>query len=248
MLRISDCVRHPIRAVIQQTERQRIGNEINGAFCLYADGLRKRAQSLSSFLWRRHGMFTIRANTTAMKIVCKTSCFMSIWLLATKSGAFARPYAERLQVFLKYRPEKSGDRGVTPHHNTMKTNDTEIREGAQRELATEILKQAAQDLRRFYNRPAPIERELYSDAYRWVVSENGSWPFSFLNVCRLLNLAPDILRDELLGDLPLGTFGQWARRCQRTFRRRLSNSLTQRFTTESSVSGPDPASLVQTSY
>lgn len=129
----------------------------------------------------------------------------------------------------------------------MKTNDTEIREGAQRELATEILKQAAQDLRRFYNRPAPIERELYSDAYSWVVSENVSWPFSFLNVCRLLNLAPDVLRDELLGDLPLGTCGQWARRCQRTFRR-LSNSLTRGFTTESSVSGPEPASLVQTSY
>lgn len=154
-------------------------------------------------------------------------------------------YKEKFPVFLKCRPKKSGNRGVTKP--TMKTNNTDITEDAQRELATEILKQATQDLRRFYNRPAPIERELYADAYSWVVSENGSWPFSFLNVCRLLNLAPDILRDELLGDLPLGTFGQWARRGQRTFRR-LSNSLTQGFRTESSVSGPEPASLVQTSY
>jgi len=31
-----------------------------------------------------------------------------------------------------------------------------------------------------------IERELYLDAYRWVISDDCFWPFSFLNVCQLL--------------------------------------------------------------
>jgi hypothetical protein len=68
---------------------------------------------------------------------------------------------KKTQFFLKGRPRKSGDRGVTQH--TMKTNDADMSEQSQRELATEVLKQtahrelaagvlkkAAQDLRRFH--------------------------------------------------------------------------------------------------
>ena len=93
-----------------------------------------------------------------------------------------------------------------------------ISETRQKELASGILKQAAQDLRRFHGATSAVERELYLDAYRWVISDDGSWPFSFLKVCQVLNLAPESLRQELLTDASLGLFSYLARRGGRTAR------------------------------
>src|SRR5713101_3262316 len=83
---------------------------------------------------------------------------------------------------------------------------------SQRDLAAGILKQAVQDLRRFHGATSAVERELYLDAYSWLISDDSSWPFSFLNVCQLLNLAPESLRQELLTDASLGLFSYLARR------------------------------------
>ena len=92
-------------------------------------------------------------------------------------------------------------------------------ETSRKDLAAGILKQAGVDLRRFHDATSEIEREFYLDAYRWVISDDCSWPFSFLNVCQLLNLAPETVREEVLGDLSLGAFGYLIRRCGRTARR-----------------------------
>ena len=83
-----------------------------------------------------------------------------------------------------------------------------LKQAAQRELAAGVLKQTAQDLRRFRSATSKIERKLYLDAYGWVMSDDDSWPFSFPNVCRLLNRIPEDLRHELIGDLSLGPFTQ----------------------------------------
>jgi hypothetical protein len=88
----------------------------------------------------------------------------------------------------------------------------------QKDLAAGVLKQAARDLRRFNGATTRIERELYLDAYRWVTSDDCAWPFSFLNVCQLLNLAPDVVRLELLGDASAGFFTYWSQRCTRAAR------------------------------
>ncbi|MGB6313504.1 MAG: hypothetical protein WBG13_13230, partial [Pseudolabrys sp.] len=72
----------------------------------------------------------------------------------------------------------------------MKTNNTYIFDQSPRELAAGVLKQAAEDLRRFHGATSKVERELYLDADSWVMSDDCSWPFSFPNVCRLLNRAP----------------------------------------------------------
>ena len=88
----------------------------------------------------------------------------------------------------------------------------------QRELAAGILKQAAQDLRRFNSATSAVERELYLDAYSWLTSEDSSWPFSFVNVCQLLNLPAESLRQELLTDASLGLFSYLARRGGRAAR------------------------------
>jgi hypothetical protein len=102
-------------------------------------------------------------------------------------------------------------------------------ETSRRDLAAGILEQATLDLRRFHGATNGLEREFYLDAYRWVMSDDFSWPFSFLNVCQTLNLAPETVREEVLGDLSLGAFAYWTRRCRRVARKFqifLSNILT----------------------
>ena len=86
-------------------------------------------------------------------------------------------------------------------------------------LAAGVLKQAAQDLRRFHSPRNSVERELYYDAYSWLMSEDDVWPFSFLNVCHALNLAPQNVRYELIGDVSAGTLRYLLRRCARAVHR-----------------------------
>lgn len=88
----------------------------------------------------------------------------------------------------------------------------DLKQFVQRELATGVLKQAAQDLRRFHGTTSSVGREVYLDAYRWLTADEFSWPFSFLNVCRALSLAPETVRAELINNSSLSTFRYWRRR------------------------------------
>jgi hypothetical protein len=112
-------------------------------------------------------------------------------------------------------------------------------ETSRRDLAAEILKQAAVDLRRFHGATSGLEREFYLDAYRWVMSDDCSWPFSFLNVCQTLDLAPGTVREEVLGDLSLSAFGYWTRRCGRAARK-FQIFLNNIFTTERTANAAEP--------
>jgi hypothetical protein len=115
-------------------------------------------------------------------------------------------------------------------------------ETSRRDLAAGILEQATLDLRRFHGATSAVERELYHDAYRWVISDDCSWPFSFLNVCQLLKLAPEILRQDLLDDASLGLFGYLSRRCARAARS-LQNFSNRVFTKNRRSTGADPVPL-----
>ena len=115
-------------------------------------------------------------------------------------------------------------------------------ESSQRDLAAGVLKQATQDLRRFYGATSAVERELYLDAYSWLASDDCSWPFSFLNVCRSLSLSPEAVREELLGDLSLGTLSHFTRRCGRAARR-FQTFLGHVFTSERNSTAVDPVPL-----
>jgi hypothetical protein len=121
----------------------------------------------------------------------------------------------------------------------MNADDDYQFETSQKELAAKILKQATLDLRRFHGATSAVEREFYLDAHRWVTTDDCSWPFSFLNVCQLLNLAPETVREDVLGDLSLGTFGYWTRRCGRTARR-FRIFLRNIFTNERDANAPEP--------
>ena len=115
-------------------------------------------------------------------------------------------------------------------------------ETSRKDLAAGILKQAALDLRRFHGATSAVEREFYLDAYRWVMSDDCSWPFSFLNVCQLLKLSPEILRQDLLDDASLGLFGYLSRRCAWAARS-LQNFSNRVFTKNRRSSGADPVPL-----
>jgi hypothetical protein len=113
----------------------------------------------------------------------------------------------------------------------MNAADDQQFETSRKDLAAGILKQAAVDLRRFHGATTSVEREFFLDAHRWVTSDDYSWPFSFLNVCQTLNLAPETVRKEMLGDLSLGAVGYWTRRCGRAARK-FQISLSNIFTNE----------------
>jgi hypothetical protein len=115
-------------------------------------------------------------------------------------------------------------------------------ETGQKELAAGVLNQAAQDLRRFNSATSAVERELYLDAYSWLISDDSSWPFSFLNVCQLLNLTPDIVRQELVADASGGFFTYWTRRSVRAARS-FQIFLNRVFTTNRNPIAVDPVPL-----
>lgn len=78
-------------------------------------------------------------------------------------------------------------------------------------LAKGVLVQAKRDLRRFRDASDRIGREMYSDAYSWVASNDFTWPYSFINVCEVLGISPEVLRAELLADSEFG----WSSRSRR---------------------------------
>jgi hypothetical protein len=85
-------------------------------------------------------------------------------------------------------------------------------------LAIGVLRQAAHDLREFHSATNGIERELYLDAYSWIMSDDFFWPCSFLNVCESLHVSPEAIRAELLADVSLGRFGHWIKLRERLTR------------------------------
>jgi hypothetical protein len=101
----------------------------------------------------------------------------------------------------------------------MNATDDYQYEKSRKDLAAGILEQAVLDLRRFQRATSEVGREFYLDAYRWVISNDCSWPFSFSNICQVLNLAPETIRKEMLSDLSLGTVDCWSRHCGRDVRR-----------------------------
>jgi len=82
----------------------------------------------------------------------------------------------------------------------------------EKELALGVLKQAAHDLRRFRSATRGVRRELYFDAHDWVTANDFSWPYSFVNICKTLNVCPEAVRTELFADASLSWFDYWSKR------------------------------------
>jgi hypothetical protein len=109
-------------------------------------------------------------------------------------------------------------------------------------MAGSVLRQAAYDLRRFRGATSGVERQLYLDAYDWVTADDFSWPYSFVNICQSLNLAPDVVRLELSADASAGFFTYWGQRCARATRS-LQSFLSHAFTKSGRSPAVDPVPL-----
>ncbi len=67
-------------------------------------------------------------------------------------------------------------------------------------LAAAVLKLAFEDLQKHRRATETRRRRAFREAYVWVASNERRWPFSFLNVCDMLDLSPNRLRAKLLTD------------------------------------------------
>ena len=73
----------------------------------------------------------------------------------------------------------------------------------ERALVMVVLWQAASDLQKFRFAKSRKQQRLYMEAYKWVASDDRSWPYSFVNLCETLKLSPEYLRGGMLeGRLP----------------------------------------------
>ena len=68
-------------------------------------------------------------------------------------------------------------------------------------LLLSVLWQAILDLRKHRFAHRRRYQRLYVEAYKWVVSDSCSWPYSFANICDVLDLDPESVRAELLGEM-----------------------------------------------
>lgn len=66
-------------------------------------------------------------------------------------------------------------------------------------LVLAVLRQAVEDLRKHRWARGRRAQRLYRDAYQWVDATDRRWPYSFVNICEVLQLSPTALRAELLG-------------------------------------------------
>ena len=137
------------------------------------------------------------------------------------SGNLSRMSREQLAAFLNAESNAQSAHFATPA-------DEQTPPTPEKGLAVGVLKQAAYDLRRYRTATKAADRELYLDAHSWVTAYDSSWPYSFMNVCKLLDLCPEMVRTDLLADASLGSFHYWIRRAGR-LSRKLSTSVVRAF-------------------
>ena len=137
------------------------------------------------------------------------------------SGNLSRMSREQLAAFLNAESNAQSAHFATPA-------DEQTPPTPEKGLAVGVLKQAAYDLRRYRTATKAADRELYLDAHSWVTAYDSSWPYSFMNVCKLLDLFPEMVRADLLADASLGPFHYWIRRAGR-LSRKLGASVARAF-------------------
>jgi hypothetical protein len=109
-------------------------------------------------------------------------------------------------------------------------------------LALGVLKQAAHDLRRFRSATKGLKQELYLDAYSWITANDFSWPYSFVNVCKLLDVCPEVVRTEIFADASLSWFDYWTKRAGRASQR-LQSSFGRIFANSSNPEGTEASQV-----
>lgn len=68
---------------------------------------------------------------------------------------------------------------------------------AEYNLVVALLEDAIHCFKKYRSAKAASAREQYEEAREWFESTDRSWPFSFENVCMILGIDPDYLREGL---------------------------------------------------
>jgi len=68
----------------------------------------------------------------------------------------------------------------------------------ERRLAVAVLQDAVECFQKYMYARDRKARQLYVDAESWILASDRSWPFSFDNICELLQIDPGYLRRGLL--------------------------------------------------
>lgn len=71
----------------------------------------------------------------------------------------------------------------------------------ERALALAVLWETVSDLDRYRFAKRRRGQRLFWEAYRWLMANDRSWPFSFVNLCEAIGLSSEAVREQLLGDL-----------------------------------------------
>jgi hypothetical protein len=64
----------------------------------------------------------------------------------------------------------------------------------EQELMLAILADAIECILKYCDEPIPMRAKLFSEAHEWLFDQDEKEPFSFLNVCEILNFDPSYLR------------------------------------------------------
>ncbi len=68
----------------------------------------------------------------------------------------------------------------------------------ERRLVLAILEDAVECFQKYCVTKETRGRQLFADAEEWFLSDDRDWLFSFVNVCEILSLQPDFIRQGLL--------------------------------------------------
>ena len=74
--------------------------------------------------------------------------------------------------------------------NFTRTNNLE----PEQELMLAILADAIECILKYCDEPIPMRARLFNEAQEWLFAQDERDPFSFLNVCEILNFDPNYLR------------------------------------------------------
>ena len=65
-------------------------------------------------------------------------------------------------------------------------------------LMLAVLKSCVEDLQKYADAKSKKGKDLYSQAEQWVLQKDSEFPFSFENICEVLDFQPDYIRNGLL--------------------------------------------------
>jgi hypothetical protein len=90
--------------------------------------------------------------------------------------------------------------------------------GPEQELMLAILADAIECILKYCDEPVPMRAKLFNEAKEWLFAQDERDPFSFLNVCEVLNLDPDYMRRGIRAKIEARTGPAGARPSRRTDR------------------------------